>query len=329
MAPRRGLLDNLPYKILALLVGVVVWFNVTENIRFQEEVSVPLRLENLPAGFVLVNQPPAAVRVRVAAPGRFVRLRSRGIEVPVDLSSAHAGRTTRLLTTADVLVPHNASIEVVRILSPTSIVVECDSLTAALVPVVAWVQGTPAEEFGRSGDVRVVPPLVRLEGPKRLVESVQVLTTEEVSLDGAREGIVQSAAVSLAGLGPVRATPPSVRVEVPIERIERFPVSEVPVRLKSQLRRGQVIVAPATVRLEVQGVRSLFDRWNRSGLVLLIEVDGLAPGVYEYAFEPAEGGRVRLVPASPGTRELGAALRLPDFLTLASLEPRLLRIRVE
>lgn len=329
MAPRNGLLSNLPYKILALLVAVVVWFNVTESIRFQEEVSVPLRLENLPLGLVLVNQPPAHVRVRVSSPGRFGRFRSRGIEVPVDLSAAHAGRTSRLLTTADVLVPHNAPVEVVRIISPTSISVECDSLTEALVPVVAWVQGTPAPGFGRSGEVRVVPPMVRLEGPKRLVQSVEVLTTQEVTLEGAREPLLKTVGVSLAGLGAVEVTPASVRVEVPLERIERFPVADVPVRARAERARGRLTVAPATVRMEVQGVRSLFERWNRSGVALQIDASGLAPGTYEYAWQTGEGGSLRLVPAAGGPRVLAASVRLPDHLTLAALEPRLLRIRVE
>jgi hypothetical protein len=340
VARHGGLFKNLPYKIVALLVGILVWFNVTENVEFETDLSIPLRLENIPDKLVVVNNPPSEIKVRVRARGRFIGLRAKGISAPLDLSGATVGRVSRLLSPADVQVPSGVRAEVLRVLSPGVVFVEMDSLGERSVPVVASLRGLPADGYTRAGQVSVSPPRVVARGPRSVVDSLEFVTTDEVDIRNARTMVTQRVGIPTMGRHLV-VTPAQVSVTVPVEKLERFQVAAVPVHVHRSNSKEHLAWEPDVVRLEVRGAPSLFERWEARNVVLDIDAGKLAPGYYEYLAQPDGPQGVRLVPFQLGpsiraqgdsisaTPELRGDVALPDFLALAAVTPHTIHILVE
>ncbi len=81
-------------KLLSLLVAVLIWLFSAGEREGTTAMSVPLRYRNLPPGLVIVNTPPSRAEVTVTGPRiLLLRLRMKGMEIPLDLRGAGEGTT--------------------------------------------------------------------------------------------------------------------------------------------------------------------------------------------------------------------------------------------
>ncbi len=78
-------------RIVALLITLVVWLIVLGGRRVEMSKKIFLDFE-VPAGLMILNDPPREITYRLAGPIAFLKeIESRSIIVPVDLSTARAG----------------------------------------------------------------------------------------------------------------------------------------------------------------------------------------------------------------------------------------------
>src|SRR6185503_3322187 len=118
------------------------------------------------------------------------------------------GRVTRLLSPADVEVPDGVRAEVLRVLSPGGLILECDSLVTRSVQVVPELEGAPATGFVLAHAPRVNPPTVRLRGPARYLHNLGSVPTEPIDVGNLREDVDADVPVSLRNeRAGVEATP--------------------------------------------------------------------------------------------------------------------------
>jgi hypothetical protein len=79
-------------RLLSLLLAGLLWLGVFLEHPGEEKLQVPVVLEHLPAGLVLVSTPPGMLEVTVSGP-RILLLgpRVRGASCGIELSGAQAG----------------------------------------------------------------------------------------------------------------------------------------------------------------------------------------------------------------------------------------------
>ncbi|HYK41861.1 MAG TPA: CdaR family protein [Thermoanaerobaculia bacterium] len=218
MAPRPALLRNLGLKILALAIGILVWFVLSARTReriSERSYRIALSVVNIPPRTIIASPLAAAVDVRVRGP--FTALRqvdSTKLEAVVDLQGAEKGEKIYRLSPDDINIP--PEIEVVSI-SPGELRIVLDAVADRVLPIAANLTGTPAAGYTVT-DVTVEPRSARVEGPATALAQMKTITTDPVSLEGRDASF---------------AVPATVLSEAPGVRVREGQIVTVSVHLRS------------------------------------------------------------------------------------------------
>ena len=214
----RYLLDsNLIYKLIAVFVALILWFNAWEHYNpIEEEVfNVPLEIQDLPPTLVAVEVP-GNIQIRVEGrSGVLEGLTSRDFQAFVELEGALPGY---IESNVEVKLP--GGVRLVS-LTPSRAGIRVDEVDRMQLPVTVVVDGNPAPGY-KDLDTIVEPNEVIIRGPKSLLNRVENAVVE-VSINNYDEDYVRVLPVSIQGERlderfHLNAIPSSVQVFVPIVR---------------------------------------------------------------------------------------------------------------
>ncbi len=206
------LTENIPLKLLSLLVAVFLWAFVKGTSYTELTFFVPVKITGLPLNLLLMDVEPQRLMVKVKGPVHKVdRLKTEDIGIFLDLKGAHPGINTFLLRPEEVKVP--PGIEVAG-LSPSELRVRLSELVKKAVSVKVQFKGLPSPSY-EVVSVRVNPPKVYLSGPKEVLERIDHVTTEPIDLEGLKESFSLEVPLTVNGL---EAEPSRVTVQVELRR---------------------------------------------------------------------------------------------------------------
>jgi YbbR domain-containing protein len=162
----------------------------------------------------LQSELPSLVDVRVRGGATTLsRIATGDIVAVIDVHTARPGQRLFQLTPDQVRAPFG--VHVLQV-SPPSVAMVFENTASKEVRVAPPVEGTPAPGFV-IGKITTDPQTVQVTGPESAVRSVTQATTEPVSVDGARETVIDRVTVGFADpalrLTNAKATA-TVRVEI-------------------------------------------------------------------------------------------------------------------
>jgi YbbR domain-containing protein len=291
-------------KILALVLGVVLWFQVSgQSPELQKRVSgVPVRVRGLPDNLAVVELEPDTVTVYIrGSRSRLVNLGREDFEAWVDLRRARSGRMAYAVES--VLVPRGVTLVDFE---PSEVTVAVEPVKEVQKEVRGMAEGSPARGY-HLGGMELDPLRVTVRGPASRVDRVAEVRVT-VPLEGRSRGFQDRfRAVALDERGNqvegVRVLPETleVRVKLYADRMRRA------VRVEPDLPAGYPIgeleITPGTVLVEGPEER-----------VASLEAISTAPIALE-----GRGGEV----------ELSAPLELPPGVTLAEGQPERVQVRLK
>ncbi len=180
----KGLfLKNRGKKILAVAFAVALWFSANVEQDVERGVLAEINYINLPADLVIMNDPPQTLNLRVRGPRtQLSSLSPRDIVLTLDLSHATPGVSKFEIRTDQIKPP--SGVQVVGI-SPAEIKIDIDKIIEKEVMVKPAIS-IPDTGYEILGEPKVVPPKVRIRGPKRIVSQIESISTDLVSTAGAR-----------------------------------------------------------------------------------------------------------------------------------------------
>ena len=159
--------------------------------------------------------------------------------------------------------------------TPTSARLVLDRTVERNVEVIPRVVGSPAEGF-ELYNIELSPSTIAVAGPSSLVEGLEQVTTEPVSVDGLREPYSRMVRVELDPLiRVVRELNVALALDIGEERMRRE-IQGVPVQGLPEDRKATITPDRLTVRIE--GPRSLVEPLRAEDLLAQVPVSGLAPG---------------------------------------------------
>ena len=191
MLPQKlsRLLDDWPAKLISLVAAILIYVFYQISILETKNIASPLSVyENGSVRVVSMTEK----NVHVTIKGRkedVVTLESSDFKTYIDVSSFVEEGEYKV--PVKVQLSENASImESLEVLvSPSEVTVSVAEYMSAYIPVVASISGTPAHGY-ELGDVIVDPPAVKIYGPKDIVNSLDHLITENISLNERSESFV-------------------------------------------------------------------------------------------------------------------------------------------
>jgi YbbR domain-containing protein len=210
------------------------------------------------------------------------------------------------LTPDDVNVPFGA--RVMRV-TPASVQITLDRTLERTVNVIPRVSGAPAEGFELAG-IELSPQAVTVVGPASQVRSLEQVTTAPVSAEGLRQPYSRSVRLELDPLVRLHGES-SVNLTLDVREVRlRKELPGVSVRPKPD--EVEANVDPETVRVLVEGPRSLVEQLQPADLEAEVRLDGTAAGSHRVVpvvrvTSPDEHAAIHIISVSP--EEIAVVIR--------------------
>jgi len=281
---RFSALDNLPLKLVSLVLAVLLWFVIAGEKTSEMGLSVPVELQNFPKDLELTGDPVDTVEVRLrASPGIIQRLTPGDVSAHIDLVDAHEGERIVHLTPDSVRVPFGVT--VVKI-SPAIITLNLERTLQKAVPVRPRLLGRPAPGY-EVAEMTTQPAEVRIAGPKSRVQEVESAYTEPVSVEGVDTTVVDQVNIGLED--PLLRIQGSPRVRV-TARIREVAHTRAFPGLAVEVRRGSFTARPPRVTVVLAGPASVLDQADAAAIHPYVDAGQLdATGTAHVAVELLPG----------------------------------------
>jgi len=205
------MLRNWPYKLLALGLAFILWYFISGREKIDYRLEVPLEIESLPQNYVITNQLPSKIVIRIRAT-RIVleKLQKGNYNYTLNLSKVKVGTNVIVLDSSEVHFP--LPVEVVSFYPPR-LEIDVDRLEQKIVPVkVVW-----QSEFKKFKDyfsevrIQVNPKHLKLTGPAHLLKQIAEVKTKLIKVDPVKSQ-QWSGSVPLELLSEINADVGSVEV---------------------------------------------------------------------------------------------------------------------
>jgi len=172
----RKLVSILREKALhlwAILIAVVLWFQVHGQGAGTLTVEVPLQLQGLPQNMVVVNDLPDTVHVTVSGlQARLKTVNPQDVYVPFDASGLILpGVVERVVKASEVRLPAGLEIEKIQ---PDRLELQVDRVVTRAIGVFPRLE---LPEDWHAENVTIQPPEVQLSGPEVWLESLKEVET--------------------------------------------------------------------------------------------------------------------------------------------------------
>lgn len=206
--------NDIGLKILAVALALSLWFFVTYRGQSEVVIDAHIEFKNVPKGMELLRQNISKVNINVSGHERLLKaLGPMDRRVVVDMSNAKRGEAVYYLDKDDVIIPR--TIKVLRI-EPTSVKVTLDESTSKIVPVRAYIIGSPENGY-KVKSIDVKPSSIEIEGAKTEVARVALLRTEPIDITGIDSDVVQNVRINTNGRN-IRTKVSEVTVKIAIKR---------------------------------------------------------------------------------------------------------------
>ncbi|MCR4940043.1 MAG: hypothetical protein K5930_08060 [Treponemataceae bacterium] len=191
MLPQKlsKLLDNWPSKLFSLVVAVLIYVFYHISILETKNIAVPLSIyDNGITRVVSVSEKNIHVTIK-GLKEDIVSLEALDFQTYIDINSfvteGEFQVPVKVQLSSNASIVDNLEVKV----SPTMVNVVLAEYATSYVPVIPTISGSPAYGY-ELGEVRVDPPSIKIYGPKNIVESVEHLETELISLNERSESFL-------------------------------------------------------------------------------------------------------------------------------------------
>lgn len=265
----KSLFDNLALKIVALLLGLLLWFHVATEKIYNYQVRLPLNIINLDQDMALVRYPVDSLTVVVSASGkRLGRTRWRADGVRINALQFPAGRHQLTLTPANTTLIGGANlISLDEVVNPTSLELYVDRKSEVSLPVEADLVAEADDGFAVASISQPQPDQVKVVGPRSLLGGFSTIFTEHKKMTGLRNSLEIILPLALpAGYG-ISLDPDSVTLLVEVVPVRTRVFEGVPVVLYNLPANVPASSSPAQITVILTGPPAAIDSLDRSALV--------------------------------------------------------------
>ncbi len=218
MPIRKLLFEHWSIKLLSLGLALTLWFYVTSKGKTEMTLSVPLELRNIPQSLAIVGDVAGSLDIRVQGQERVLRDITVGKKVfgVLDLSMTKAGENTVPVSPDDIRRPSGVT---VMHLSLSEVSVKLEPLMRRTVRLKPVLHGSPASGF-RVAKVTVSPAKITVEGPSSIINTLDVLQTMPIDIQGAGDSMTVDPKIDYQGKS-VKILEKNIAVRIAMERGNR------------------------------------------------------------------------------------------------------------
>lgn len=281
----HGIVNNLGVKLVALIVAVMVWFNVSGQQEGKKNFVASLRFVNLPDTLTLVGRVPDEAELNITATEReLLFIGVRKINVMVNMARATPGKFSQRLSVSDVILPPRVEPGDVRILSPAMVQVNVERLITKRAKVAVILSGSLAQDLLLDEIPMSRPLTVSVTGPESAVGSLDKVATVAIDLSKIRESAGREVELKY-DKSLLSCTPDRVVVAISVSPRGQRVLANIPPTILVDDDNNLTEIFPKTVSLTLEGPKSLLDTLSSGDVSILVDLTGKSPGQYTLAPE--------------------------------------------
>ena len=205
---------NLGYKVVALVLALLLWFDVTSDETSVIDYPVPLQIAVEGPDMIITNreQLPAEVEVSFSGTGKeLLRLDKDDLAVQEQVRGGENDSIVVTLDLSDVRRPADLAVTPVAI-TPSQVTVVTDRFIERTVPLQPVGTPRPAEGY-QIDSVEVTPQRVRVRGVTAEVRPIGSLALDLSQVEDVRGAFDQRLEIAIPeSLRTVTVTPDTVRI---------------------------------------------------------------------------------------------------------------------
>ncbi|MEA3296311.1 MAG: YbbR-like domain-containing protein [candidate division Zixibacteria bacterium] len=263
-----SLLDNLSIKLVALALGLLLWFHVATEKTYHHTLQLPVTDIMLGKGLTLARIPPDSLEVVVSATGKQLlrrKWRERGLKInAVQLS---AGRHNVDLTPVNTsLISASEFVTLEKVVIPVSTEFYVDRRAETMISVTPDIVALPGEGFAVAGISPPEPAQVKLTGPRSLIDGFSTVFTDRKELDGLRNNLTISLPLTQPRGYGIRLEPDSVTLSVEVVPVRTRVFDNIPIVLYNVPPASTVSTSPNELTVILTGPPDDIDSLNATVL---------------------------------------------------------------
>jgi len=176
----EALFENLPWKLLALAVAVIIWALVASEPELSTFATVRVQYKNLPDGLEISSDPVTSIVLELRGPQGELRGVGETIrpEVVIDMSNMDPGEHTFAIGRSNVKLAR--AVHLVRSI-PSEVRFTFEPPRILSVPVQARFTGEGQNGYLLAG-VSIEPKALEIGGPRSRVGRVTSVVTDQIDL---------------------------------------------------------------------------------------------------------------------------------------------------
>jgi YbbR domain-containing protein len=217
-------------KFLSILIGITLWVVVFGSRTIEVTKEVPFEVV-MSDDQILVDPVPDKVLFRLTGPKAFLRSITNRIEDPIraNIKELKTGIFTHRVYSDSIKLPLGVKVQAI---TPNVIQLRVEELKRKMVSVKLVTTGEVASGF-KVVRTEVLPPQVRIKGPKNRISSLTVLPSLPVDISNLRETTIVPLAFDFKALGlEPDSSLPELNVEIQ-GKGQAFRVRHVPLKIRT------------------------------------------------------------------------------------------------
>ena len=277
--PMVKIFEHLWIKIIALLLGLLLWFHVATEKVYNYQLRLPLREVVLDNELTLAQAPPESLMIVVSATGKQLmrqKWRDRGVKVVANQFGT--GRHQLQLSACNTFLTSPArDISLEDIIAPKTITLTIDRLSESVVKVQPDLITEPEKGYAVSRISTPEPSEVTLSGPQSLVRRISEINTEQKEITGLRNDLTLTLALANPDIFGAAVEPDSVSVTIEVVAVKTRVFENIPVIIYNSPSGKKVSSTPPVVSVELTGPPADIDLLNRNAIIASVDYDHLTP----------------------------------------------------
>ncbi len=280
--------ENIGIKLVALILGLLLWFHVATEKVYHNEVTLPVTDVLLAEDLTLSREPPDSLMVSVSASGKQLLRQSwrrRGLRI--NANKFPAGRHRLGLSIANVsLVDPGGEITLDKVVSPTSVELHVDRIAVDTLPVTLDLTPLTDEGYAVKSISRPEPSEVAITGPRSIIGSFRTVFTEPRTLSKLRNSVDLNLRLTAPDGYGIKVSPDSVRATVEVVPVRTRVIEGIAVAVFNTPADSTEAADPPAVQVIVTGPPAEVDSLPPEAIVLSVDyedltADGYAPVHYD------------------------------------------------
>jgi YbbR domain-containing protein len=265
----RWILHNIWLKVGTIIFAFLLWFHVASERLVFENVSVPIKLENLPDELVIVNNVEREVSFQIKTKVKqLILLNLFGHPyISVDLTNIVSGKNSIKLSEDWINLPSWRPLDITGLVRPKQLLIETEKMDKKQVSVRVVTKGTPQDKtFIKK--IMVEPDSIVLIGGKRKLNEIEEIETDTVDVSKRSKNYNIEKWLIIPD-GGFSSETQMVRVSILFERYVTKAFRGVAITLKGD---GDFTVDPESIVVTVGGPENLLEGLKPSDIKAYIDV---------------------------------------------------------